>query len=398
LPNSTYRKINFRSGHYPNVITEVTARLHCRLAMKARPPLRILFLGEISLGQTSHMRMRALARLGHVVHGVNTIEPWKSVSWLKRQAQRRLKRGSVINEINRTVLEASRAFKPDLVWAEKQEFLRVETLAAMRRLGARLVHFTPDPYFSLAWKRTPVMDKAIGGFDVLVYCKAYEREQYAALGKPLIYMPLGYCDQMHRPLPSDDPRWKSAVGFLGGWEPRREHLLHVLAVAGVDLKIWGGYWDFLRDGKWTPRRQLILKQLAGSDKFRVHRDEFLGRAWQGGELYADDYARALTGAKIGLGLLRKVCLDQHTTRTFEIPACGSMLLADRTGEHRELFDEGKEAEFFSSTEELVDKARFYCGDESARQRVAGAGFERCVKSKYAYIHRLAAVLGELTRI
>jgi spore maturation protein CgeB len=172
----------------------------------------------------------------------------------------------------------------------------------------------------------------------------------------------------------------------------------VLPAVGIDLKIWGGYWEFLRDGKWTPRRQFILKQLAGSEKFRIFRDELLGRAWQSGEVYGDDYARALTGARVGLGLLRKVCPDQHTTRTFEIPACGSMLLADRTGEHRELFDEGKEAEFFASTEELVDKARFYCGDELARRRVADAGFERCVKSKYAYVHRLAAVLGELARI
>ena len=72
-------------------------------------------------------------------------------------------------------------------------------------------------------------------------------------------------------------------------------------------------------------------------------------------MYADDYARALTGTKIGLGLLRQVCPDQHTTRTFEIPACGSLLLADRTAEHQEFFHEGQEAEFFASTEELLNK-------------------------------------------
>jgi spore maturation protein CgeB len=360
--------------------------------------MKILFLGEISPGQTSHMRMRAFERLGHEVHGINTIEPWKRAPWLRRQVERRLQRGFIPNNINYAVVKKARQFCPDLIWAEKQEYLKLETIDELRRFGVRLVHFTPDPYFSLQWKRTRVMDQAIKAFDILVYCKVYERKHYAALGKPLVYTPLGYCDQMHRPLPSDDPRWKSAVGFLGGWEPRRENLLHALAINGLDLKIRGGYWEFLRDGRWTLRRQLILKQLAGSDGFRIHRDELLGRAWQGGEVYGHDYARAITGAQIGLGLLRRVCPDQHTTRTFEIPACGSMLLADRTGEHRELFEEGKEAEFFSSTEELIDKAKFYCGNESARLRVADAGFERSVKSKYAYIHRLAAVLGELSRI
>jgi hypothetical protein len=360
--------------------------------------MKILFLGEISSGQTSLMRMRAFQRLGHEVEGVNTIEPWKRVSWLRRQVERRFQTGWIVDSVNGTVLNKARQFRPDLIWAEKQEHLKVETIEELRCRGARLVHFTPDPYFSLPWKRTRIMDNAMSAFDILVYCKAYEGKDYVALGKPLIYMPLGYCDRVHRPLPSDDPSWKSVVGFLGGWEPRRERLLRDLAAAGIDLKIWGRYWEFLGDGKWTLRRQLILKQLAGSERFRIHRDEFLANTLQGDEVYADDYARALTGAKIGLGLLRTAWPDQHTTRSFEIPACGSMLLADRTGEHRELFEEGKEAEFFSSAEELVDKAKFYCGGESARLRVARAGFERCVKSKYAYIYRLAAVLGEMSRI
>jgi spore maturation protein CgeB len=357
--------------------------------------VKILFLGEIGPGQTSLMRMRALQRLGHEVRGVHTIEPWIKAGWVQRQLQRRLRFGSIIDEINRSVLDAARAFQPDMIWAEKQEFLRVDTIRALRALGARTVHFTPDPYFSLSWKRTPLMDAAMGEFDVLVYCKAYERAQYEALGKPLVYMPLGYCDEVHRPLPSDDPRWVCEAGFLGGWEPRRERMLHAVAASGAELKIWGGAWDFLHDGKWTLRRQIILGQLAGDDSFRFHRDPLLAAAHQGGEVYADDYARALTGARVGLGFLRIVCDDQHTTRTFEIPACGSMLLADRTDEHRAFFEEGKEAEFFSSPEELLEKLAFYRANETARAKVAAAGLARCVSGRYAYIHRLKDALEEI---
>jgi spore maturation protein CgeB len=357
--------------------------------------VKILFLGEIGPGQTSQMRLRALQRLGHDVRGVHTIEPWTRASWLKRQVQRRLLPGSIIAEINASVLAAAREFRPELVWAEKQEYLRVETLEALRALGARLVHFTPDPYFTLSWKRTRLMDAAMSAFDVLVYCKSYEHADYAALGKPLVYMPLGYCDEVHRPLPSDDPRWTCAVGFLGGWEPRREMLLHGLAKDGVDLKIWGGYWDFLQDGRWTPRRQLILGQLAGGDRFKVHRDDLLAKVWQGEEVYADDYARALSGSSIGLGLLRKVCPDQHTTRTFEIPACGSMLLADRTEEHMAFFEEGREAEFFDGIEELKEKTAFYAKADAARRAIAQAGRARCISSRYAYIHRLSDALAAI---
>ena len=360
--------------------------------------MRILFLGPIGEGQTSRMRMRALQRLGHEVLGVETVAPWSSAAWASRQAQRRLGRGPVVDAINRAVLDAAASFRPELVWGEKQEHLRPETLEALGAAGATRVHFTPDPYFSLAWKRTRTMDAAIGRFDVLVYCKSYERAAYDALGRPLVYMPLGYCDEAHRPLASDDPSWACAVGFLGGWEPRRERLLRALSGAVDDLKIRGGYWDFLRDGHWTLRRQIILGQLAGGEPFSIHKDARLAAKWQGGEVYGDDYARALSGARIGLGFLRKVCPDQHTTRTFEIPACGSLLLADRTEEHQSFFEEGHEAEFFDCEAELVDKARFYAGHEAARARVAAAGRERCRTAGYSYVERMRPVMSVIARI
>src|SRR5260370_11813590 len=111
--------------------------------------MKILFLGQIGPGQTSLMRMRAFERIGHTVRGVDTTEPWTRASWLKRQVQRQLQRGSVVDEINHSVLERAREFRPDLVWAEKQEVLRVETIEELRKLDARSVHFTPEPYFSL---------------------------------------------------------------------------------------------------------------------------------------------------------------------------------------------------------------------------------------------------------
>ena len=328
--------------------------------------------------------------------GVHTIEPWTRVSWLRRQVQRRLQRGSVVDEINRSSLTRAREFRPNLVWAEKQEFLRVETIEELRKL-AQNVFTSRRTHISRSNGSARGSWIQHGSFDVLVYCKSYERKQYEALGKPVVYMPLGYCDEVHRPC-LQDARWNCAVGLLGGWEPRRERFLHAVTAAGIDVKIWGGYWEFLQDGKWTPRRHIILRQLAGKDQFHFHSDDLLSRAHQGGEVYADDYARALTGSRIGLGFLRRVCPDQHTTRTFEIPACGSLLLADRTEEHLEFFEEGKEAEFFASCEELLDKVKFYCSNESARKRVADRGYQRCKEGGYAYVCRLRTALDAVKQV
>jgi spore maturation protein CgeB len=73
-------------------------------------------------------------------------------------------------------------------------------------------------------------------------------------------------------------------------------------------------------------------------------------------------------------------------RTFEVPACKGFFLAERTATHQELFDEGKEAEFFGSIEECADKIRFYLNNESTRDRIAEQGYQRCLKSGYS-LHR-----------
>jgi hypothetical protein len=86
--------------------------------------VKIVFLGAIGEGQTSRMRMRALSRLGHEVIGYDTERPWAEASWAARQAQRRLSRGPVIDAINRRVRELADEAKPQLIWAEKQEYLR----------------------------------------------------------------------------------------------------------------------------------------------------------------------------------------------------------------------------------------------------------------------------------
>lgn len=361
--------------------------------------MKILFVGQLGEGQTTRMRMEVLQELGHTIIPLNSQTGWGASSFLGRTIQKKMGRGPVITKLNRDLLALAKQHKPDLLWGEKQEYLFPDTLREIQSGGTKLLHFTPDPYFTLSWKRTPLMDEGMTIFDTVVTCKRYELDEYRRKCHQVIYMPLGFAEAVHRPVfPADSSKrreFSSDVGFLGGWEPRREELLDAIAGTGCDLKIWGYAWDHLVDGQWSPRRYMRLQTLAGKDAFQIHRNERLARALQGNEVYGDDYAFALSGARISVGFLRHVCPDQHTTRTFEIPACASLMIADRTEEHQEFFEEGREAEFFISKDELVDKVKFYLSNETAREKVALAGYERCINSGYSYKNRLIQVLSEL---
>ena len=76
--------------------------------------------------------------------------------------------------------------------------------------------------------------------------------------------------------------------------------------------------------------------------------------------------------------------NQTAGRSLEIPASGTFLLAMRTKQHLDLFEEGKEAEFFQGHEELCAKARYYLEHEDRRREVARRGHLRCVRSDYSY--------------
>jgi spore maturation protein CgeB len=363
---------------------------------------RVLFVGYMGRGQTSGMRCAALQRLGYDVASVDAGTLWQGAGYLERQLESRLNHSARVQRFNDSVIAAAVAHTPRVVWAEKQEYLYPETLSRLRELGALTIHYNPDPYFSLAWKRTPLADACLRMYDVMVVTKRYELDLYREHASGLIiYSPLGYDPVGHAPPSSAERRDDQKVVFVGGWEPRRERLLETARTATAGVAVWGYGWRIAQRSRLDPLRAMRLGRLDPEHRFYLGKPrEALRTAirdgeGKSGEIFEERYSAVIAGSAIALGFVRKVCPDQHTTRTFEIPAIGGFMLADRTDEHLEFFEEGKEAEFFGSDDEYEEKIQYYLHHEDARARIASAGRRRCLTSGYAYDDRIRAVMSAL---
>lgn len=276
---------------------------------------------------------------------------------------------------NRLLRVEARRFRPDIVLAVKSPFVTPATLRQIKAdTGAILVNYATDDPFNPA-NATPDLRHSIPVYDVYACTKrAIMEDIRRAGGRIVIYTMFGYKPAVHFPeRPATDEearRFRSDVVVVGGADPDRLRDLEPLfAARDVTLALYGGYWS--RDRRFAPYAR----------GFAVGRD----------------YRLALGGARIALCLVRRANRDGHAMRTFEIPACGAFMLAERTAEHLALFREDEEAVFFGSPGEMVDKVRYYLAHDDVRRRIAEAGHARVTGGGHTYLARLREIVQAAAR-
>lgn len=334
--------------------------------------MRILYVGELYPGyvNTCHMRMKILTSLGHSVEPLCTLPHQAWGGRYGGAAYRRLLWGPPLNSCNRNIRLACKRLRPDMVWIDKGRWVFPETLDTIRRrYKSTLVHYTPDP--AITYHASRHFKKSVPLYDLIVTNKSYEIQQYNALGARRVFFHHSAFDSTYHRRSALDATDVDTLGcdivFIGTYCAGRETYLRPASQTTSHLAIWGNQWSKCRDS--SIRASIRGRALAGTE-----------------------YAKGISAAKIALALLSPLVPDCCTTRSVEIPACGTFMLGQRTDEHLALFEEGREAEFFDSVEELCDKARFYLKDAHARERVAAAGRERCVRSGYSYQNYIPAIM------
>jgi hypothetical protein len=161
------------------------------------------------------------------------------------------------------------------------------------------------------------------------------------------------------------PQYASDVCFAGGAEPARVDVVSRLISAGLRVALYGDYWDRYADTR---------------------------RAWRG-RATPEGLRKATSAAAVSLCLIRHANRDGHTMRTFEAAAMGGCLLVEDTDEHRAMFGgDDTVAAYFTSADDVVDRARALLTDAPRRRRLAAAAHALIAGGHHTYRDRLRAML------
>lgn len=330
--------------------------------------MRILYTGPFRRGSVTESRRKGLLELGHEVIGLDQTLYFDRGPSVLRKIQTHSLIGPGISAYNRDLLRLAGECRPELIYIDVGSYLWPRTVEALRGCGAKLVHYTSD-YLGFRGYFYRHFFPAVALYDTHVISQALCRPILEHHGARRIVMThFGYDPEIHAPRGNAPVSKESDAVFIGHWEPSTEANIAALRGAGIRVEVHGSGWQQARN--LTDRRDIKPIPLT-------------------------EYSRAIAASKLGLCFLSKWNHNTSAGRTFEIPAIGTFLLAERTDDHAGYFKEGVEAEFFGGPEELIAKARRYLSDDAAREAVAAAGRRRCLSSGYSQRERMKEVLDRL---
>jgi len=266
------------------------------------------------------------------------------------------------------VVETCRRFQPHSILATGLAPLPTAALQALKARGIRCLNYLTDDPWNPA-HRAPWFMKALPEYDHVFSTRRANLDDLRRCGcRHVHYLPFAYAPEIHfREFPSADERKKfhADVVFAGGADQDRLPWFHALIGAGLDVALYGGYWE----------------------------KNSTTRPFARGHAHDRTLRNAISGAKIALCLVRRANRDGHAMRSFEVPAMGGCPLLEDTAEHREIFGEdGKNAVYFCDVRTMMDKAKWLLDHDEHRRQLADAAHARITSGGHTYLDRLKAIM------
>lgn len=356
--------------------------------------MKILVVGDWHSELHEEPVLRAFAATGHNAYRFSWHQyfgspesAWFSLAGgLAARVQNKLIAGPQITRLNADFIAAALDIRPDALFVYRGTHITARSLETVRKRlpHAVLVGYNNDDpfapgHFPLLWRH---FLQGVPLYDLMLAYRLHNLEEFGRAGARRVELLRSwFIPERNRPVEltfEEQGRYACDVVFAGHYEPDgRLALMERIVREGFRFRLFGPEWGS------TVERSPLLRKLEEVVPLDVH-----------------EYNKALCGGKIALCLLSTLNRDTYTRRCFEIPAAGSLLLAQYSDDLATLFEQGKEADFFRSEEELVEKLRYYLGHPEKRREVAAAGRRRVLADGhdvYSRIEKVAGWIGELQK-
>ncbi|WP_242360388.1 glycosyltransferase [Anaeromyxobacter sp. SG17] len=282
---------------------------------------------------------------------------------------------------NNDLIRAARASRVDAIYFRRSVEITASTLRLLKNeTGAVLVSYMNDDPFGFR-RNHPMWEAfvdAIPEYDLHFVFRESNVPEFYAHGAARCRVLLPYfVPELHRRVrvtEEDRARYGCDAVFVGHGAPdHRVAFLRKAAEAGCRIKVFGPNWK----GAAGPHRLGGIDVRAG--------------------VFGEEYVKAINAARVCLCFYDHGNRDEITTRNMEIPACGAVLVAERTDAATRVHVDGEEALFFESPGEMIDHIRAL-RDSALRDRIGNAGLAWAARSEHHVSARMAMVVKEIERV
>ena len=244
---------------------------------------------------------------------------------------------------------------PDIIFVIKGTDIEKETLLEMKHElpASKIVCFNPDDPLRVGNIYKNIYE-CIPYYDLYFIWSRKLVAKIKRINESTYYLPFAADIDLIYPLKRKKDIY---ISFIGNGDSERERVINNLKVKTIDetkISIYGTNWK-------------NLKKVDLNNK--VEGNEFL---------------EVLARSKINLNILRYQNKGSINMRTFEIPASGNFMLHEFSEEAQEYFLPGVEAEYFCSSEEFIEKSKYYLKNENARNRIAMNSLKKIEWKGYTY--------------
>lgn len=209
-----------------------------------------------------------------------------------------------------------------------------------------------------------------------------------------------------------DDSWRRNVGLMWSHAGRADY---VLTTTTDGAAVYGDkYVPFqwgVRVGRWANlkpvERDVNVMFLGMNHSTRAQMadklvssglvPEFYGRGWH--QPFTDaQMPELLSTARIGINTTTDSTGQgrQFKARLFEVAASGAMLLTEYVDGLEQYFTHGQDAVFFSTPDDMIDKALHYLGNPRERETIAARGRQRTL-TEHTYAQRFAPLMERVAR-